>query len=149
MTTTDNPLMAGTGLTRFDAVAAADVEPAIRRLLEQADAALSQAVSDAVPARYEAVSAVLDVATEALGRAWGAVSHLNAVRDTPELRAAYNALLPAVTDFHTRMGADERLYAKYKAIAATTQPAELDEAQQAALSHALRDFVLSGAELQV
>jgi oligopeptidase A len=60
---------------------------------------------------------VLDVATERLGRAWGSVSHLNAVADTPELRAAYNAVLPKVTEFYTRLGADERLYAKYKAIA--------------------------------
>ena len=55
----------------------------------------------------------------ACGRAWGAVSHLNAVADTPELRAAYNENLPKVTEFHTRLGADERLYAKYKAIAAS------------------------------
>jgi oligopeptidase A len=51
-----------------------------------------------------------------LGRAWGAVSHLNSVADTPELRAAYNEALPKVTEFWTRLGADERLYAKYKAI---------------------------------
>jgi oligopeptidase A len=44
------------------------------------------------------------------------VSHLNSVADTPELRAAYNAALPRVTEFWTRLGADERLYAKYKAI---------------------------------
>jgi oligopeptidase A len=50
-------------------------------------------------------------------RAWGAVSHLNSVMPTrPELRAAYNAALPRVTEFWTRLGADERLYAKYKAI---------------------------------
>ena len=65
-----------------------------------------------MPADYDALSAVLDVATERLGRAWGAVSHLNAVADTPELRAAYNENLPRVTEFHTRLGADERLYAQ-------------------------------------
>ena len=74
------------------------------------------------------MSAVLDVATERLGRAWGAVSHLNAVADTPELRAAYNENLPKVTEFHTRLGADERLYAKYKAIAASPAAAALTRA---------------------
>ena len=33
------------------------------------------------------MSRVLDVATERLSRAWGMVGHLNAVADTPELRA--------------------------------------------------------------
>ena len=45
-------------------------------------------------------------------------SHLNSVADTPELRAAYNENLPRVTEFHARLGADERLYAKYKAVMA-------------------------------
>jgi oligopeptidase A len=90
----------------------------------------------------------LDVATERLGRAWGAVNHLTAVADSAELRAAYNACLPKVTEFHTRMGADERLYAKYKAIASAPDASRLSVPRQTVLRHALRDFVLSGAELQ-
>jgi oligopeptidase A len=86
---------------------------------------------------------VLGVATEKLGRAWGAVSHLNAVADTPELRAAYNAALPVITEFYTRLGADEALYAKYKAIDASSLNAE----QKQAHKNAMRNFVLSGAEL--
>jgi oligopeptidase A len=68
------------------------------------------------PGRLDWRCRKLDVATERLGRAWGAVGHLNSVADTPELRAAYNASLPKVTEFWTRLGADERLYAKYKAM---------------------------------
>jgi oligopeptidase A len=86
----------------------------------------------------------LDVSTERLGRAGGAVSHLNIVADTPELRAAYNAALPRVTEFWTRLGSDERLYAKYKAIDA----ASLNTEQKQAQKNALRGFVLGGAELQ-
>jgi oligopeptidase A len=60
------------------------------------------------------------------------------------LRAAYNEALPKVTEFWTNLGADERLYAKYKAI----DPASLNKEQRAAWDHAMRGFVLSGAELQ-
>ncbi len=122
--------------------------PAVDQLLKHADAALERAVSDTVPAEYDALSAVLDVATERLGRAWGAVGHLNAVADRPELRAAYNENLPKITEFYTRLGADERLYGKYKAVKASPQAATLNPARQKALSNAMRDFVLSGAELQ-
>jgi oligopeptidase A len=66
------------------------------------------------------------------------------VADTPELRAAYNAALPRVTEFWTRLGSDERLYAKYKAIDA----ASLNTEQTQARKNALRGFVLGGAELQ-
>ena len=145
---TSNPLTKTDGLPPFDAIAPEHVEPGISELLSHAADALERTVSAQIPARFEAVSAVLDVATERLGRAWGAVNHLNAVADTPELRAAYNACLPKVTEFHTRMGADERLYAKYKAIAAGPEAAGLSTPRKKVLEHALRDFVLSGAELQ-
>ena len=148
MTATNNPLLGLQALPAFAAIRPADITPAIDRLLADANAALEQATGDAMPADYDALSAVLDVATERLGRAWSAVSHLNAVADTPELRAAYNENLPKVTEFHTRMGADERLYAKYKAILAGPGKAALSAPRLQALSNAMRDFVLGGAELQ-
>ncbi len=143
----NNPLLQTEGLPAFDAIRPEHVTPAVDELLARAAAALEHAVGPAVPADYDAMSAVLDVATERLSRAWGAVSHLNAVADTPALRAAYNDNLPKVTEFHTRLGADERLYAKYKAIAASPAAASLAPARRKALANALRDFVLSGAEL--
>ncbi|MEO8124253.1 MAG: M3 family metallopeptidase [Burkholderiales bacterium] len=143
-----NPLLDMRDLPAFAHIAPADVTPAIDVLVREADAALERVTSDAVPADYDALSAVLDVATERLGRAWSAVSHLNAVADTPELRAAYNENLPRVTAFHTRLGADERLYAKYKAVLASPQAATLSAPRRQALANAMRDFVLSGAELR-
>ena len=144
----NNPLLSLDALPAWDRIRPEHVGPAVDALLAEADAALEQAVSAATPADYDALSAVLDVATERLGRAWGAVRHLNAVMDTPELRAAYTENLPRITEFHTRMGADERLYAKYKAILAAPAATALSPARRKALSNAVRDFVLSGAELQ-
>ena len=138
-----NPLLAFTDLPAFDRITPADVAPAMDVLLERANAALETVTAPDFPARWDAMAQVLDVATEALGRAWGAVSHLNSVADTPELRAAYNEALPRVTDFWTRLGADERLYAKYKA----RDPALLNSEQRQAHRNAVRNFVLSGAEL--
>jgi oligopeptidase A len=148
MNNTPNPLLDTRGLPRFDAIRPEHITPAIDALLEEASDALARATSDAVPAEYEALSAVLDVATERMGRAWSAVGHLNAVADTPELRAAYTENLPKVVDFHTRMGADERLYAKYKAVLADPRSAKLTPPRHRALDNALRDFRLSGAELE-
>ncbi|UOB04094.1 M3 family metallopeptidase [[Acidovorax] ebreus] len=139
-----NPLLGFSGHIPFDRITPADVAPAVDVLLQRADAALETVTQPDFPARWDAIAQVLDVATEELGRAWGAVSHLNSVADTPELRAAYNEALPKVTEFWTRLGADERLYAKYKAI----DPATLNPEQRQAHSNAIRNFVLSGAELQ-
>ncbi len=143
-----NPLLAHEELPAFAAIRPEHVGPALDQLLAEAEAALERAVSAEVPAEYDSLSAVLDVPVERLRTAWGHVGHLQAVADTPELRAAHADNLPRVIDFSTRMGSDERLYAKYKAVVASPAAAQLGTVRQKALSDTLRDFVLGGAELQ-
>ena len=138
-----NPLLDFSALPAFDRIVPSDVAPAIDTLLKDANQALETVTAADFPARWSDIARVLDVSTEQLGRSWGVVSHLNSVADTPELRAAYNEALPRVTEFWTRLGADERLYAKYKAI----DPSTLNDEQRQALKNAVRNFVLSGAEL--
>ena len=140
----NNPLLDFSGAIAFDRITPAHVAPAVDELLQRCETALAQVTADGFPAEWNAMAGTLDVATEQLGRAFSAVSHLSSVMDTPELRAAYNAALPLVTAFWTKLGADERLYAKYKAI----DPQTLNSEQRQALSNALRGFRLSGAELQ-
>lgn len=138
-----NPLLDFQDLPLFDRIRPEHVAPAVDTLLAESEAALEAVVDPAFPASWEALARTLDCTTEKLSRAWGAVSHLNSVADTPELRAAYNEALPRVTEFWTRLGADERLYARYKAIA----PASLNPEQRQAQRNAVRNFVLGGAEL--
>ena len=139
-----NPLLDFTDLPLFDQIRPAHVAPAVDALLAESEAALQTVTAADFPADWLAISRVLDVASERFGRAWGAVGHLNAVADTPELRAAYNEAMPRVTAFWTRLGSDEKLFAKYKAI----DPATLNVEQRQAHRNAVRNFVLGGADLQ-
>ncbi len=145
--TMTNPLLSTAALPDFAAIQPEHVQPAITELLAAARKALDEATKPETPADYDTLSHILDTATERMGTAWGAVGHLNAVADTPALREAYNAMLPAVTEFSTAMGANEALFAKYKAVMAA-QGSTLSAARRQLLKHAIRDFVLSGAELQ-
>ena len=151
MTDTTNPLLSpfktpvgiATALPLFDQIKPMHVAPAMDTLLAHAQQALDTVTATDFPAQWLDISKELDVATEQLGRVWGAVNHLNHVADTPELRAAYNDALPKVTAFYTALGANEALYAKYKAIDVAT----LNDEQKQAHKNAVRNFVLSGAEL--
>ncbi|MEK8033696.1 M3 family metallopeptidase [Ideonella sp. DXS29W] len=143
-----NPLLNFDGPIAFDAIRPEHVTPAIDELLADANAALDKVVGPDVPADFDAMSAVLAVATERLARAWGAVGHLSHVADTPELRAAHAENLARITEFYTRQGSDERLYAKYKAVAASPAAAALSAPRRQALGHWLRDFKLGGADLK-
>ncbi|MEJ8851496.1 M3 family metallopeptidase [Variovorax rhizosphaerae] len=139
-----NPLLDFSDLPLFDKIKPEDVAPAVDVLLADAETALQTVTAPEFPAEWSAIAKVLDVSTERFSRAWGAVGHLNAVADTPPLRAAYNEAMPRVTAFWTQLGSDERMYAKYKAVDVATLNAE----QRQAHKYAVRNFVLGGAELQ-
>ncbi len=140
---TTNPLLDFSDLPQFAAIEPSHVAEAVDTLITNAQRALDTATKPDFPADWKQLSATLDVQTEQLSRAWGAVGHLNAVADTPQLRAAYNEKLAAVSEFYTALGSDERLFAKYKAI----DVAGLNTEQKKAHSNALRSFKLGGAEL--
>jgi oligopeptidase A len=144
----NNPLLQIGGLPAFDDIRPEFVTPAMDVLLAEGDAALERVVGPEVAPDFDAMSAVFAVATERLSRAWRAVEHLTGVADTPELRAAHAENLPRITEFFTRQGADERLYAKYRAVAAGADAAQLSPVRRKALANWLRDFKLGGADLR-
>ncbi|UNK42759.1 M3 family metallopeptidase [Luteimonas sp. S4-F44] len=141
-----NPLLDFSGLPRFDAITPAHVQPAIDALVAEAEAALAVA-GRTQPVGWEQVVVPLEDATERLGRAWNQVSHLNAVVNTPELRAAYNAALPKVTAFFNALAQDEALYAQYRRLSDEADALGLDPLRRRVIAHALRDFRLGGAAL--
>ncbi|MGZ3241514.1 MAG: oligopeptidase A, partial [Burkholderiaceae bacterium] len=96
-----NPLLDFSDLPRFDAIKPEHVTPAIAALLDENRAVVAQLEAPMTSITWSNFVEPLENSTEKLGRAWGAVGHLNAVVDTPELRAAYNENLPKVTEFWT------------------------------------------------
>ncbi|KVC62555.1 oligopeptidase A [Burkholderia ubonensis] len=142
-----NPLLDFSGLPRFGEIRPEHVTPALDTLLADANRAVDAASASATPASWADVVEAVERATEPLGRAWGVVGHLNAVADTPELRAAYGENLPRVTEFWSSVGQNLALYEKYKTIAASAEYATLSVERKKILDNALRDFRLSGAEL--
>ena len=142
-----NPLLDFSALPRFSAITPAHVKPAVEQLINEARETVETiATSAAVPTWANFVTPLDDV-TERLSRAWGVVGHLNAVVNSPELRDAYNGMLPTVTEFWAGLSQDERLFAKYKQIRASSAILALNTAQNKALDNELRDFLLGGAEL--
>ena len=143
----DNPLLDFPGLPRFASIRAEHATPAVDALLAEARAAIERVVADPREPTWSTVAEPIADALDRLHRAWGALRHLNAVVSTPALRDAYNGNLPRITSFYTEIGQDERLYAKYRALAGSSAFAALDDAKRRVIENELRDFRLTGAEL--
>ena len=142
-----NPLLDFSGLPRFSEIAPEHVAPAIDALIGEARATIEQVASVAASPTWESFVQPLADDEDRLERAWGQVSHLNAVVNAPSLREAYNAALPKVTAFHTELAQDERLFDGYRALASAPEAAAFDPGQRKLIDNALRDFRLSGVEL--
>ncbi|MBO1111133.1 M3 family metallopeptidase [Bordetella petrii] len=146
---TQNPLLAPvSGLIDYAAVQPGHIVPAIQELLGIARQAVEAAADPAVPAEWNTVVEPLDAVTERLWRAWSVAGHLNAVVNTPELREAYNTALPLVTEFSTWVGLHEGLYRQYQRLRAASGFDGWDPVRRRVVELALRDFRLSGVELQ-
>ena len=142
-----NPLLDFSGLPRFADIQPQHVAPAVDALLDEARATIAHVAAAPGSPNWESFVQPLSDALDRLDRVGAQVGHLNAVVNTPELRIAYNENLPKVTAFYTELGQDERLFARYRALAASPGFATADPARRRVVDNALRDFRLSGAEL--
>ena len=142
-----NPLLNFSGLPKFDQICAEHVEPAIDHLIVSSRNCIDElAISNDVPTWANFAKPLEDI-EEMLSRAWSQVGHMNSVVNSPELREAYNASLPKLTDFYSDLGQDERLYAKFRTLRNSEEFNTLNDAQQKIIENELRDFRLGGAEL--
>ena len=140
-----NPLLEQTGLPLFSKIKPEHVEPAIDHLLAENRRRIEELLDNAEQPSWENLVEPIEEWEDHLERIWSPVSHMNAVTNSEELRAAYNACLPKLSDYGTEMGHNERLFRAYKAVA--QQAKNLDDGQRKELDNALRDFHLSGVDL--
>ena len=142
-----NPLLDFSGLPRFAEFKPEFVTPAVDTLLKESAAVVEQLTHDAALPTWDNFVAPLDNANERLNRAWGQVSHMNAVMNSAALREVYNVNLPKITQFYAELGQNQALFAKYKALKQSAEFAGLSAARKKIIENELRDFRLSGAEL--
>jgi oligopeptidase A len=144
----NNPLLTfGRGIAAYSEIKPEHITPAIEFLLKHAQDAVDLATNPNTLATWDDLAEPLEDATESLGRSWSVISHLNSVADTPELRAAYGAMLPDVTAFFSSLGQNLALYQKFKELSKGPEFTKLNRAQKKVIENSLRDFRLGGAEL--
>ena len=144
----NNPLLQDFDLPPYSTILPEHVEPAVDAILAESRTVVADVLaSQGDTPRWETLIDALDEQGAKLGRAWSPVSHLNAVRNNPELRAAYEACLPILSEYWTEMGQNRALFQAYEALAASPEAASFDVAQKTILEQALRDFRLSGIDL--
>ncbi|MCW1875961.1 oligopeptidase A [Erwinia sp. INIA-01] len=142
-----NPLLSSFTLPPFSAIKPEHVVPAVTQALDDCRAAVEKAVAQGAPYSWDNLVQPLAEVDDRLSRLFSPVSHLNSVKNSPELRQAYEQTLPLLSEYSTWAGQHEGLYQAYRDLKEGSHYAALDLAQKKAVDNALRDFELSGIGL--
>ena len=141
-----NPLLERNELPPFRAILPNHVVPAVDQLLTANRQEITKLLEDNV-CDWDGLIAVIEALNDFLSQSFGPVSHMNSVVNTPELRDAYNASLPKLSEYQTEMGQNADLFSAYQSILTGSDFDTLDQAQKKSIENAIRDFRLSGIDL--
>lgn len=113
----ENPLLAlnAASIPLFDKIEAKHVVPGMRAILKEVEEKLD-ALEASVEPTWSGLVDPLDRIQDRLSIPWGAVNHLNAVKNSPELRAAIEEVQPDVVTLSLRLGQSRPLYEAFVAI---------------------------------
>lgn len=142
-----NPLLAAHTLPPFSKIQIEHIQPAITELIERNRRLIAERLASPEPISWDTFAAPLEQADDELAQAWSPIGHLNGVQNSDELRDAYNACLPLLSQYGTEVGQNQALFAAYQQLRDSAEFATLNQAQQTAIDHALRDFRMAGVDL--
>ena len=143
-----NPFLDRAFHIRWSRLVPDQVGPGIEHALTGAGSALAAITGRPVAdADFANTVLALENATELLNEAWSKVSHLTGVADSPELRQAYNAMLPKVSAFQAGIPLHAELWLRVKAAAAHPSAATLPPESRRLLDETVADFRQQGADL--
>ncbi len=142
-----NPLLVGGSRIPFHRIEARHVEPGILQALTEAQASVDQLSADRAEPTWANTIARMDDTVELLAERIAPVTHLVSVAETPELREAYNAVLPRITTFWSRLPLNEALWSRVQGYAATVEARALTGIRRRHLDKTVREFERAGAKL--
>jgi oligopeptidase A len=142
-----NPLLQDDFRIPFHRLRAEHVEPGIREALREAETEVDAIARSDDQATWSNTIGRLDMLTDRLARRISPASHLVSVAETPELRNAFNAVLPEMSAFWSSLPLNEGLWKRLRDFCDTEEAASLEGVARRHLQKTLREFRRAGADL--
>jgi oligopeptidase A len=143
----NNPLLTQSPLPKFSDIQPEYIEPALKTIIAANRERLTQLLNETSSYTWDNLLAPLEEMDDTLSKMWSPVSHLHAVMESESLRAAYNACLPLLTEYHTELVQNEKLYKAINSIKESPEYHTLNTAQKKSIDNDLRDIRLAGVSL--
>jgi oligopeptidase A len=143
-----NPLLVCAQLPAFSEIAPEHIVPAVEQRLAEAREQIEELTRRREPHTWGSLAQPLDDLEERISRTWSPVSHLHAVADDPKIREAYNICVAKMSEYSTELGQNESLFRAFQTLADSNEYQNISQAQKKAIDNAIREFRLSGVDLE-
>ena len=137
-----------TSLPAFSQIQPEHVKPAVEQAITDCKEVIAKVLAQKTHFTWESLVAPIDEIDDVLSKLWSPVSHLNSVVSSDDLRDAYEACLPLLSEYGTFVGQHQALFQAYEGLKNSDEYSRLNTAQQKVITNALRDFKLSGIALK-
>lgn len=134
-------------LPNFNNIDISSVENKLDELLKTNLTAIDALLTANTQYTWENLLQPIENLNDALHQLWSPIQHLNAVVNSPALREVVHACLPKLSDYHTHIGHNKKLFEAIQSIKNSPYFSTLSEAQQKSIDNDLRDFKLNGVDL--
>lgn len=133
-------------LPLFSAIVPSAIETELKQIINEHRLILAQLLAQPHYTWDNLILPMQDM-DDQLSQMWAPISHLHSVMESEELRAAFNACLPLLTEYQTSLLQNETLYAALQSIAHSAEYHSFTPAQRKVIDNELRDFRLAGVGL--
>ncbi|KAL9187436.1 hypothetical protein ACHAXT_001539 [Thalassiosira profunda] len=156
-TADNNPLLASADLPQFTKIESSQLTPAMTSILEKLEAdfeSMESAMGEEKEFEFDEVLPVVEKMQHPLGYAWGIASHLKGVKDSDELRAAYEENQPKIVQSSMKFSQSKPLYNALSKVQKGWEGEEVREddfatmQKRRAVENSLRSMTLGGVGLE-
>lgn len=140
-----NKLLTDYRFIPFATMNLADLEEAIAERLKIANEAFNYVIAS-TGVSWDVISTIFYPALYDLNHTWGILQHLQSVNDTSECRSLHEKFQPLITEFYSQSWQNKDLYQHFKNLQQNNNN-DLDVEARQVIANELRDFKLSGIEL--
>lgn len=136
------------GVPAFDQMSLDDLKPALEKGMERHLAELDAIASDPAPPTFENTIVPMQLSGEDLDRVFTYWGIWSSNRSSPEFRAIQAEMVPALSDYQSKITQNEELFARVKAVYESDEKQSLRPDQQRTVKLLYDDFARNGAELE-
>ncbi|MCB9229514.1 MAG: M3 family metallopeptidase [Deltaproteobacteria bacterium] len=141
-----NPLLQTDGLPQFDQILPSHVTSAVRQAIREAEAKFLQLEKQDTSGWDDLMVPLADIHLR-LSDVISPVGHLNGVRNSPELRQAYEEVQPEIVAFDLRMSQSDAMFQRVKRLSEQKETLSWPVARKRIIEKYLQNARLSGIEL--